>query len=113
MTLGASCPRPGFRGKPDRMLVTLQCPRCGEPLQVDRSMMGKRIRCVSCEHEFKLTMSASGDPASSSLTEEIPVYRPAPAQDETLSRSMLPVKGTPVVPPDEMLCRLEPQTLHW
>jgi two-component system, NtrC family, sensor kinase len=93
------------------MQVNLRCPRCGKPIQTTSDMVGKRIRCVSCEHEFKLAERTG--PTSGSLTEEIPAYRPAQPFDDTLSRSMLPVRVTPVVPPDEMLCRFEPRTLRW
>ena len=36
-----------------------------------------------------------------------------PLRDDTLSRSMLVPLPTRIVPPDEMLCRLEPDTLRW
>jgi two-component system NtrC family sensor kinase len=95
------------------MHVNVRCPRCGKILKALRETIGKRIRCPGCDHEF--TLSAKNDAsASSSLTEEIPAYRPpVMPSDDTLSRSMLPVRGTPAVPPDEMLCRFEPRTLRW
>jgi two-component system, NtrC family, sensor kinase len=93
------------------MQVIIRCPRCGKPIQATREMVGKRIRCESCSHEFKLTEKSG--PTSSSLTEEIPAYRPPQPPDDTLSRSMLPARVMPVVPPDEMLCRFEPRTLRW
>jgi two-component system NtrC family sensor kinase len=94
------------------MQVNVRCPRCGKPLKAARELIGKRIRCAACEHEF--TLSEKTDASSSStLTAEIAAYRPAPPRDDTLSRSMLPVRGAPVVPPDEMLCRFEPRTLRW
>ena len=93
------------------MHLNIRCPRCGKPLKAPREMIGKRIRCAACNHEF--TLVETSDPSSSGLTDEIPVYRSAVPRDDTLSRSMLPVRGTPVVPPDEMLCRFDPHTLRW
>jgi PAS domain S-box-containing protein len=95
------------------MHVNVRCPRCGRSLKADRQLIGKRIRCASCEHEFPLSDTA--DPSGSALTEEIPAYRPTQPHDDTLSRSMLPIRdaGAPVAPPGEMLCRLEPHTLRW
>jgi two-component system NtrC family sensor kinase len=112
------------------MNVIVRCPRCAKPLKADRERIGKRIRCALCNHEFTLQEPEKkevlknqdsgierrkGDSSSSSLTDEIPVYRPpAPLPgDDTLSRSMLPMRSGPVAPPDEMLCRLDPQTLRW
>jgi PAS domain S-box-containing protein len=93
------------------MQVNARCPKCGKPIKVARELTGKRVKCASCEHEF--TFMEKPDPSSASATAEIPVYRPVPVRDDTLSRSMLPVRNTPVVPPDEMLCRFEPRTLRW
>jgi two-component system, NtrC family, sensor kinase len=93
------------------MHVIVRCPRCGKPVKADRELIGKRIRCALCNHEF--TLSEKTGSSGSSLTDEIPVKRPVPPRDDTLSRSMLPVRGAPVVSPDEMLCRFEPGTLRW
>jgi two-component system NtrC family sensor kinase len=93
------------------MHVIVSCPRCGKSVKADRERINTRVRCAACYQEFTLT--EKGDPSGSSLTEEIPVSRPNPPRDDTLSRSMLPVRGAHVVPPDEMLCRFEPGTLRW
>src|SRR5689334_18924896 len=95
------------------MHVTVRCPRCGKPLKAPQQMLGKRVRCAACEHEFDL-IESSDLSGSSSLTGEMSNLKPGLPRDDTLSRSMLPVRDTgPVVPPDEMLCRLEPVTLRW
>ena len=106
------------------MYVMVRCPRCNKPLKAARTMIGKRIRCALCDFEFNLKQrekdplkdleQAKADSStSSSITDEIPVYKGPIARDDTLSRSMLPVKSGAVAPPDEMLCRLEPQSLRW
>jgi PAS domain S-box-containing protein len=110
------------------MYVMVRCPRCGKPLKAAREMIGKRIRCALCDFEFNLrerpkdkpkeediekTRTPTDDSSSSSITDEIPVFKPPVTRDDTLSRSMLPVRSGPVAPPDEMLCRLEPETLRW
>ncbi len=99
------------------MYVNVRCPRCDKALKATRSMAGKPCRCSSCGHEFHLSIDEAGDPGGSSVTEEIPVFRPVqvkPApRDDTLSRSMLMGRAAPAAPPDEMLCRLEPGTLRW
>jgi PAS domain S-box-containing protein len=106
------------------MYVMVRCPRCGKPLKAPRETIGTRIRCAHCHEEFllkerpkekeiELGKEKADSSSSSSITDEIPVYRGPIARDDTLSRSMLPVKAGPVAPPDEMLCRLEPQSLRW
>src|SRR4051794_17301227 len=110
------------------MNVMTRCPNCSKSLKASRELIGKRIRCAACDHEFRLVdkdnkEKAKPDPSGSAITDEIPVYRPPAAvpRDDTLSRSMLPIRtGTgsglgpgPVTPSDEMLCRLEPQGLRW
>jgi two-component system, NtrC family, sensor kinase len=94
------------------MHINIRCPRCSRSLKATRETIGKRVHCVSCHHEFELRPSAH-DPVASPLSDEIPVVQSEPGRDNTLSRSMLPVRGTPAVPTDEMLGRLEPGTLRW
>ena len=65
------------------------------------------------EREKEKEKETADASTSSSITDEIPVYKGPIARDDTLSRSMLPVKSGAVAPPDEMLCRLEPQSLRW
>jgi two-component system, NtrC family, sensor kinase len=93
------------------MQISVRCPRCGKPLKALSEMIGKRVRCVTCHHEFELR--ETHDPVASPYSDEIPVVTPEMTRDETLSRSMLPVRNAPVVPTDELLGRLEPGTLRW
>ena len=93
------------------MHVVVRCPRCSKPVKAARGSLGQTVRCASCNHDFKL--EEKFDSSSSSLMDEVPGSRPSHARDNTLSRSMLPVRGTPVARPDEMLCRFEPRTLRW
>jgi len=93
------------------MHVIVRCPRCSKPVKAARELLGQKLSCASCNHTFKLVEKS--DSSSSALMDEVLVSRPSPARDDTLSRSMLPVRGAPIVPPDEMLCRIEPRTLHW
>ena len=93
------------------MHVVVRCPRCSKPVKAAEALIGQEVRCASCNHEFKLAEKPSS--SSSSLIDHVPASRPPTARDNTLSRSMLPVQGAPVVPPDEMLCRIEPRTLRW
>jgi PAS domain S-box-containing protein len=108
------------------MYVMVRCPRCGKSLKAAREMIGKRIRCAHCDCEFNLRErpkdSAKDDEpekeksdrsTGSTLIEELADSNPPLLRDETLSRSMLPVRSGPAAPPDEMLCRLEPQSLRW
>jgi PAS domain S-box-containing protein len=106
------------------MYVMVRCPRCGKSLKAAREMIGKRIRCAHCDFEFNLRErpkekakenEKADDSSSSSITDEIPVFKPPVTRDDTLSRSMLTTGSGlgPVAPPDEMLCRLEPQGLRW
>jgi PAS domain S-box-containing protein len=110
------------------MYVMVRCPRCGKPLKAAREMIGKRIRCAHCDFEFNLRerpkdtakdqgdekeQERAGSSTSSTIIDEIPDSKPVLPRDDTLSRSMLPVRSTPAAPTDEMLCRLEPQTLRW
>lgn len=74
-------------------------------------MTGRKVSCVVCGHTFELRQP-SGQPVQSS-SDEYPIYRPDPVREQTLSRSMLPVRSGPAVPADEMLGRLEPGTLRW
>jgi PAS domain S-box-containing protein len=93
------------------MHVTVQCPRCGKPLKGLPEKMGKRVRCAACNHDFDLPPGL--DPSSANLDGHSSPKRSAVQRDDTLSRSMLPVRGMATVPPDEMLCRLEPGSLRW
>jgi PAS domain S-box-containing protein len=93
------------------MYLTVRCPCCGKSLKAPRELLGRQVRCASCEDQFVLTDPL--DPSGSTLTDETPVVRPEMVRDNTLSRSMLPLRTGAVVPPDEMLGRLEPQTLRW
>jgi PAS domain S-box-containing protein len=94
------------------MQVTVRCPRCGKSLKAAREMIGRRVRCSKCLYEFELSEDVEASPALS--TDELPTYGGAEqARDNTLSRSMLPVKPMPAVPADEMLARLEPGSLRW
>jgi two-component system NtrC family sensor kinase len=98
------------------MDVSVRCPCCGTPLKVKaaREAVGRQVRCVSCGHEFAVTPSGARDLSGSAVTDETPVLRAGMPRDDTLSRSMLPVRNAPpVVPVDEMLGRLEPGTLRW
>jgi PAS domain S-box-containing protein len=92
------------------MDIVLRCPCCGKSLKVAREVAGRRVRCAACGHEFDAP-ERSGPPGSE--TAEIPAVRCELPRDDTLSRSMLPARSAPVVPPDEMLGRLEPRTLRW
>src|SRR5437016_5331400 len=95
------------------MAITVHCPRCGKPLKAPPEMMGRRVKCASCDHEFTLATEALDASSLSSLNEPAGSRRPVAPRDDTLSRSMLPVRGAAAVPPDEMLCRLEPKSLRW
>jgi len=92
------------------MQDTVRCPLCGKSLKVPREAAGRRISCASCNHKFELPGKVD---LTESTTGEIPILRTAPARDTTLSRSMLPGPMASVVPPDEMLGRLEPGSLRW
>ncbi len=99
------------RRKTRFMDITAPCPQCGKPLKAPRELVGKRVRCPSCGHEFALP--EKGASSNSTLT-GMPTPRAAPARDDnTLSASMLPVRNAPAVPPDEMLGRLDPKSLRW
>ncbi|MFO0909179.1 MAG: ATP-binding protein [Isosphaeraceae bacterium] len=93
------------------MYISVRCPRCGKPLKAARELLGRRVRCASCHHQFEL----SDEPESieATISDEIPILRAEPTRDDTLSRSMLPVRNITVTPSDEMLGRLEPGTLRW
>ena len=101
----------GEGGKTGPMHVHFRCPQCGRPLKATHETVGKRVCCTSCQHEFEL--QKPNDPVASPYSDEIPIVRPEIVRDNTLSRSMLPGRGAPVVPTDEMLGRLEPGTLRW
>ena len=92
------------------MDITFHCPRCNKSLKAAREMGGKRVRCPACGLEFELTPRAQ---SSGSTINEMSVLRADLPRDDTLSRSMLPVRNAPAVPPDEMLGRLDPRTLRW
>ncbi len=87
------------------MHVNVRCPRCGKPLDASADMIGKQVLCAFCQREFELI-----DPTA---TAELVIPRPGLPRDDTLSRSMLPVRAATAAPPDEMLGRLEPRTLRW
>ncbi|MFO0909850.1 MAG: ATP-binding protein [Isosphaeraceae bacterium] len=91
------------------MSIHVRCPRCDRPLKAAPEMIGRRVRCASCHHSFVLD---EVDPTDLPSFESIPAI-PISTKDETLSRSMLPVRSAPNVPSDEMLGRLEPLTLRW
>lgn len=74
-------------------------------------MIGRRVRCASCGHKFALADRTESTDLS--FSDEIPTVRTELPPDQTLSRSMLPGRVAPVAPPDEMLGRLDPHTLHW
>jgi len=87
------------------MHVNVRCPRCGKPLNAGADMIGKQVRCAFCQREFELIDTTT---SAESLK-----GRPGLPRDDTLSRSMLPVRAASAAPPDEMLGRLEPRTLRW
>lgn len=73
-------------------------------------MAGKRVRCPSCGHEFEFVPRTD---SGGSALDDIAVLRADLPRDDTLSRSMLPVRNAPAIPADEMLGRLDPKTLCW
>jgi two-component system NtrC family sensor kinase len=100
------------------MPMPAHCPRCGKSLKAGHEMVGRRVRCSVCDHEFVLTEG----PESPSLPQETPAATPTrsvPAKDLTFTSSMvgdaLAKSAIPpsAIPPDEMLCRLEPRSLRW
>ncbi len=97
------------RAEADRMAwapVTIPCIHCGKPLQASRAMAGRRVRCSECRQEFALPEDLGGSALAPGMN-GLPL-------DETLSRSMLlPIPGMAASPPDEMICRLEPDSLRW
>jgi WD40 repeat protein/serine/threonine protein kinase len=49
-------------------LVRSNCPKCGKKLKVDDSLMGRNVRCPTCEHRFLLSsisLTDDGSPAVS------------------------------------------------
>jgi len=92
------------------MDISVRCPRCAKTLKAARETIGRRVRCPSCGQEFALP--DAGGSSSSTIT-EMTTARATLPRDDTLSRSMLPVRNAPAVPPDEMLGRLDPGTLRW
>jgi len=92
------------------MPIFVRCNRCGKTLKVPPEGEGKRVRCRDCGSEITLS-SGSNSTKSKSGVPPVPP-RPAATAENTLSRSMLPIRAT-AAPPDEMVCRLAPRTLRW
>ncbi len=90
------------------MPITIQCVHCGQSLRAPGEMGGKRVRCRKCGRDFLV-------PDKASSSDSIATPTPSSGMDfqDTLSRSMLPVRVSPPRVTDEMICRLEPGTLRW
>jgi two-component system, NtrC family, sensor kinase len=103
------------------MNLTAQCVHCSKPFPVPPAALGKRVRCLHCKQEFVLTefhlVGARDAPPGSAGSSLRPGPAPPPGRgrptDSTLSHSMLQIPSMARVPPEEMLCRLEPETLRW
>src|SRR6266446_3899511 len=89
------------------------CTNCGKSLPFPEELAGSQARCPSCGRDVILgEESAETVIIPTNLAPAAP--RPPGGHDDTLSRSMLPVRtNVPSVPQNEMLCRLEPGSLRW
>jgi PAS domain S-box-containing protein len=98
------------------MNVTVQCVHCGKPFEAPHDLVGKRANCPRCHREFAVTefhMAEPPDPSDPPTgIRPKPTARSRPSES-TLSHSMLQIPSMARVPAEEMLCRLEPETLRW
>ncbi len=93
------------------MHITIACLHCGKLLRAPRELAGKPVRCIDCLKEFILPDGPAAAPAPEARSS---ATRPRPPRDDTLSRSMRTARPSlEVVQAEEMLCRLEPDTLRW
>src|SRR3712207_6656935 len=98
------------------MNVKVQCLHCAKPFEAPREQVGRRVNCPECHREFVLTeflLADPPDPEASSAGIRPKSAARGRGSDHTLSHSMLPIPAAARVPADEMLCRLEPETLRW
>lgn len=53
------------------------CPACGCRVLVSDSMLGKRVRCIGCDHRFTASSPAE---AETRRVEPLPAYEPPPSE---------------------------------
>jgi hypothetical protein len=77
-------------------MIAFPCPSCGRTLRVPASTSGKKARCPACA---SLSLVPAAEPAAvASAPAEAPTLPPAPAPEETVTRSPLP-SGSATLPP--------------